>query len=83
MEPRPELPTRAIVRWFAIVADLGGTAWLGMSSAPLVLKVGVGGLELLGLYTISIWYLARRREWARRVRKVTASNADSRSLPPP
>lgn len=81
MEPRPELPTRAILRWLAIVADLGGTAWLGMSNAPLVLKLGVGGLELLGLYTIAIWYLARRHDWARRVRELDKREADPPSLP--
>jgi hypothetical protein len=57
-QPNPLL--RAILAWLAIVADLGGTAWLMTSDAPLELKLTVGVLEFLGTYTIVVWFLARR-----------------------
>jgi hypothetical protein len=66
VEPRPELPVRAVFRWLAVVADVGALAWLSLSNAPIILKVAVGGLELLGLYTIGVWYVAQRYDWAQR-----------------
>jgi hypothetical protein len=65
MDSRPKFPARAFLTWPAVVADLGGTAWLCISNSPWVLKVCVCGVEFLGFYTILVFYLGRRREWTR------------------
>ena len=59
---RPRFPTLAIAAWLAFVADLGGTAALLSSDAPLTLKIGVSGLSAVGLYTIVVVYLTRRHD---------------------
>ena len=65
MASRPRFPARAFIAWLAVVADVGGTGGLFVSGAPLALKVAVGALEAIGFYTIVVFYLGRRREWAR------------------
>lgn len=65
MESRPKFPTRAFLIWIAIVADLGGTVGLFIADVPVALKIGVGALEIIGFYTILVFYLGRRREWSR------------------
>jgi hypothetical protein len=63
MESRPRFPFRALLAWVALVADLGALALLLLSTASILLKAGVVGLEAFGAYTLVVWYLGRRHEW--------------------
>jgi len=83
MDGQPKFPTRAVLTWIAIVADLGGTAGLFIADVPVALKVTVGALEGLGFYTILVFHLGRRREWDRSQRATSpASSPRGRSSSP-
>jgi hypothetical protein len=60
---RPRFPLAMLAAWLAFVADAGGTAALLFSDAPGLLKAVVAGGGVLGLYTIVVWYAARRHVW--------------------
>lgn len=54
-----------MVTWLAIVADAVALTWLFRSQQPSLFKEIAGGIDLLGLYTIVVFYLGRRWEWLR------------------
>jgi hypothetical protein len=58
-----------VLAWIAFVADAGGTATLLLSNVADAVKYTIAGLDAVGLYTIGIWYLARRHEWRTRRRR--------------
>lgn len=68
----PSFPVRAFLIWIAVVADLGGTTGLLMASVPQTLKVVVVGIEVLGFYTIVVFHLGRKSQWARGTAQTTA-----------
>ena len=65
MPDRPRPPAAALVTWLAIVADAIALVWLFRSGQPLIFKAVAGGVDILGVYTILVFYLGRRREWVR------------------
>jgi hypothetical protein len=67
MPERPRPPAAALATWLALVADAIALAWLFCSRQPLVFKGVAGGVDILGVYTILIFYLGRRWEWFRLV----------------
>ncbi len=65
MPDRPRPPAAALVTWLAIVADAIALVWLFRSGQPLIFKDVAGGIDILGVYTILVFYLGRRWEWVR------------------
>ncbi len=55
-----KFPLLACAAWLAFVADVAATAVLIVSDAPTELTVSVVALQLLGVYTIIVWHVAKR-----------------------
>lgn len=75
----PRVPANALVTWIAIIADAVALVWLFRSHQPFSFKAAAGGVDVLGVYTILIFYLGRRWEW---VRMSAQLRKDSRRIAP-
>lgn len=65
MPERPRPPAAALATWLALVADAIALIVLFRSHQPVAFKASAGGVDVLGVYTIVVFYLGRRWEWFR------------------
>src|ERR1700679_741910 len=70
MPERPKFPAALLLTWLAVVAAGIALFWLVKSGQPLYLKLGVGGAEAVGAFTIVVFYLGRLREWTRSTKRI-------------
>ncbi len=56
----PSFPLALIATWLSVFADMLALAFLWLLHAPIVLKIVITGILLLGLVLIVTFYLGRR-----------------------